>query len=278
MLSYRHAFHAGNPADVLKHIVLLQLLEYFNRKEKPYLVVDTHAGAGGYALDEGYALKNAEFAAGVGRLFALQDGPAALQDYLVAIRHFNSAGVLRFYPGSPLLARRMMREQDRLRLFELHPADAQLLMQRFRGDRQVRVEMTDGLAGLRAVLPPPSRRGLVLIDPSWEDRQDYLRVPEVLQDALKRFATGTYAVWYPLLSRSEAVRLPGALERLGGEWLRVELRTASPPADGFGMYGSGMFVLNPPWVLEEALRQVMPLLVGCLAGKEGGFSLQARLR
>lgn len=269
MLSYRHAFHAGNHADVLKHAVLVALLRYLNEKPKPYAYVDTHAGAGGYALAHGYAAKNAEYAGGVERLLAWAEAnplPPLLADYVDQVRAFNRGAALSHYPGSPGIARQLLRPHDRLWLFELHGSDARLLEKAFADDAaRCQIRRTDGFAGLKAVLPPSQRRGLTLIDPSYEDKRDYGRVVTALKEAQARFPTGCYAIWYPLLQRVEAHRLPGEVKRLGGQhWLHVSLRVNAPKADGFGMHGSGMLVLNPPWTLPQALHDSMPALVKAL--------------
>ncbi len=271
MLSYRHAFHAGNHADVLKHVIELQLLQYLNLKDKPYWMIDTHAGAGLYALDQGYAVKNAEYADGIARLWQRDDLPGPLADYVAAVRELNPDGALRVYPGSPWLAMQYMRQQDQLRLFELHPADSSLLRQNVPAtNRRVRIDVADGFSGLKALLPPPSRRGLVLIDPPYEDKQDYQRVSVVLRDALQRFETGIYAVWYPLLQRRESQLFAESLKRLPVQnWLNVSLTVHRPAADGFGMHGSGMFIINPPWTLPALLRTVMPYLVD-VTGQDAG--------
>jgi 23S rRNA (adenine2030-N6)-methyltransferase len=277
MLSYRHAFHAGNHADVLKHFVLMQLLQYLNQKDKPWWFIDTHAGAGLYALDQGYAAKNAEYESGIAGLWKRDDLPAALAEYVDLVRGLNPDGVLRLYPGSPWVAQQALRTEDRLRLFELHPADFKLLTDNFReAGRRVKVEQADGFTALKALLPPPSRRGLVLIDPSYEEKQDYQRVPAALVEALKRFETGIYAVWYPLLQRPESHQFAEKLKRLPVKsWLHVSLTVNTPAADGFGMHGSGMFVLNPPWTLHTTLKQVMPWLVRVLGQDAGAaFSLE----
>lgn len=279
MLSYRHGFHAGNHADVLKHFVLVQLLRQLTRKEKPLFVIDTHAGAGCYSLEHGYAVRKAEFASGIARLWSRRDLPAPLADYLEQVKVVNPDGQLRNYPGSPQLALQLTREQDRLRLFELHTNEGKALQEYCRGaGRRVSVVADDGFAGLRAVLPPPSRRGLVLIDPSYEHVSDYRAVPAAMRDALGRFATGTYAIWYPLLQRREAAELPGQLRRIAREdWLQVSLTVMRPPADGFGLHGSGVFVFNPPWHLEAALRAAMPVLVEALGlDDEAKYELQSQ--
>ncbi len=281
MLSYRHAFHAGNHADVLKHVVLIQLLHYLGQKDAPYMYVDTHAGAGAYALDTGYAAKNLEYETGIGRLWDRSDLPEALADYVKLVKDMNPSGKMRYYPGSPYCADKIAREQDRIRLFELHPSDSKILEENFRkveahaaaqGKRggargkRVMIHKGDGFAGLKSLLPPPSRRGLVLIDPPYEVKDDYRSVKDTLADALTRFATGTYAVWYPVLQRMEARQMPDKLKRLPGNgWLNVTLSISAPAPDGFGLYGSGMFVINPPWTLEPLLRELMPFLVKALA-------------
>lgn len=276
MLSYRHAFHAGNHADVLKHFVLVCLLRHLAQKDKPFWVIDTHAGAGAYGLDAGYAAKNAEFADGIGRLLAGADLPAALADYVDLVRGMNPDGRLNFYPGSPYLAAKLLRAQDRLRLFEMHPTDVDLLGKTFQADKRVIVTRGDGFAGLRALLPPPPRRALVLIDPSYEDKADYSRVVEALKDSLKRFPTGTYAIWYPQLARPEARRLPERLRALKDvAWLDAGLSVRKAAAGEPGMSGSGLFVVNPPWTLADTLRTGLPVLKSALAlDDNAGFHLE----
>jgi len=291
MLSYRHAFHAGNHADVLKHVVTIELLRYLGQKDTPVMYIDTHAGAGLYALDGAYAAKNAEYDSGIGRLWTRKGLPAPLARYVELIRALNPDGKMRYYPGSPYCADRVLRPQDRLRLFELHPSDGKILQDNFRkleadaaarGVRPARgtrvmIYKGDGFAGLKALLPPPSRRGLVLIDPPYEDKGDYRRVQETLRDALPRFATGSYAVWYPLLQRIESRQLPERLKRLpAASWLHATLSIGAPVPDGFGLRGSGMFILNPPWTLEAGLRELLPQLVELLGIDAGaGFTLES---
>lgn len=280
MLSYRHAFHAGNHADVLKHVVLIQLLRYLGQKDTPYMYVDTHAGAGVYALDTGYAAKSAECETGIARLWDRNDLPEAVAEYVQLVKGMNPSGKMRYYPGSPYCADQVARPEDRIRLFELHPSDSKLLEENFRkledhaaaqGQRpggrgkRVMINKGDGFDGLKALLPPPSRRGLVLIDPPYEVKDDYRRVRDTLVDALARFSTGTYAVWYPALQRMESRQLPDRLKRLPcNGWLDVTLSISGPTPDGFGLRSSGMFVINPPWTLEPMLRQIMPYLVKVL--------------
>lgn len=278
MLSYRHAFHAGNHADVLKHLVLVQLIDYLKQKDKPFWVIDTHAGAGLYALDAGHATQLAEHEGGIARLWARDDLPPAVAAYVDAVRPLNPKGLLTAYPGSPWIAYQRLRTNDRLRLFELHSTDIVTLADNFReAGRQVQVTHGDGLGGLKALLPPPPRRALTLIDPSYEVAADYRGVVKTLEDALKRFSTGIYAVWYPLLARPEARALPEKLKALGAtSWLNATLTVRRQPPATYGMPGSGMFVLNPPWTLEATLRETLPWLAKALAEDAGaGFTLEA---
>ena len=271
MLSYRHAFHAGNHADVLKHTIELMLLRYLNQKDKPWWYVDSHAGAGCYELTSGYAAKNAEYESGIARLWSRTDLPPAVADYVELVKSLNPDGQLRLYPGSPLIALQAMRADDRLRLFELHPSDSKLLQENFAdaGKRAV-IQQTDGFAGLKSVLPPPPRRALVLIDPPFEDKSDYQTVISALQEALKRFATGIYAIWYPHLQRHEVNELTARLKNLPVKsWLHAGINVQTPSTDGFGMHGSSMFILNPPWTLEQDLRGVLPWLTPVLAQDAG---------
>lgn len=279
MLSYRHAFHAGNHADVLKHLVLASVCRHLGQKDAPFWYVDTHAGAGRYALESGHATKLAEFQTGIGKLWLRRDLPPAVAEYVELVRGLNPDGKLRHYPGSPWLAAKLLRPQDRLRLFELHSTDVRLLQEAFKGaGRQVTITAGDGFAGLKAVLPPPPRRAVVLIDPSYELRSDYADVRNGLAEALKRFSTGTYAVWYPQLAKPESRQLPARLKALPVKnWLHATLSVGKPSLAGFGMYGSGMFVINPPWTLADTLHETLPWLVEIL-GQDGGgkFTLETQ--
>lgn len=279
MLSYRHAFHAGNHADVLKHAVVVQLLSYLGNKDKAYWYIDTHAGAGAYALREGYATKTAEFETGIGKLWGRKDLPPVLAEYVDEVAALNPDGELRFYPGSPYLAWRLMREQDRMRLFELHSTEIDVLRHRFRdAGRRVMLYDGDGFEGIKALLPPPPRRALVLIDPSFEDKRDYARTLTCVEESLKRFATGTYAVWYPQVTRLESQRFPEQLKRLQEKnWLHVSLTVSKPPEGGFGLFGSGMFVFNPPYTLAAAMKETLPWLVKTLGQDQNAqFKVEAR--
>lgn len=279
MLSYRHAFHAGNHADVLKHAVTVQLLNHLGKKDKAFWYIDTHAGAGAYALREGYATKNAEYDTGIGKLWNRTDLPAMLAEYVDEVSALNPDGHLRFYPGSPYLAWRLMREQDRMRLFELHTTEIDVLRHRFRdAGRRVMIYPGDGFDGIKALLPPPPRRALVLIDPSFEDKRDYSRTIKCVTESLERFSTGTYAIWYPQVTRPESQRFPEQLKRIQEKsWLHVSLSVSHPPKDGFGLFGSGMFILNPPYTLAAELKETMPFLVKTLGLDDGAqFKIESR--
>lgn len=275
MFSYRHAFHAGNHADVLKHVVLVQLLRHLATKDSAFWVIDTHAGAGVYALDGEWANKRGEYADGIGRLWKLAHVPEPVADYLAIVRSMNPDGQLRRYPGSPLIALNLMRAQDRLRLFELHPNEHLVLAKTIEdagrdARRRTLVDAADGFTKVQSVLPPPPRRGLVLIDPSYEDKLDYRRVGSTLRDALTRFATGCYAIWYPQVRRREPAELVRKLTRMPGtRWLHVSLAVRAPSPDGLGLHGSGMFVVNPPWTLEAAMRASLPWLSDVLGQDDG---------
>ena len=267
MLSYRHAFHAGNHADVLKHYVLSLVLDYMNQKDKPYWYIDTHAGAGMYTLDSDFAQKNAEFETGIARIVDEKNLPATLENYIDLIRKHNQNNQLQLYPGSPAIARHYLRADDKMRLFELHPNDFKLLTETFKyQSRQTRIEMQNGFIGLKACLPPPCKRAAVLIDPPYELKDDYRRVADCIKDGLNRFATGTYLVWYPLLQRPEPLQMLEKLKQLNADsWLNVTLSVQAPSAEGFGMHGSGMFIANPPWILPATLNESMPVLTKLLA-------------
>ncbi len=280
MFSYRHAFHAGNHADVLKHAVLVHILDYFNNKDNPYWVIDTHAGAGIYDLRSDWATKNGEFTDGLDRLLSAKDLPPVLQRYVEAVAHFNPDGLANFYPGSPWLALSALRSGDRLRLFEMHPSEADALRHNLQAHggsapRLATVYEADGFKGLKGQLPPAPRRGITIIDPSYEDKHDYRNTLQALNEGLKRFATGCYAIWYPQVQRREANELVRSLERLQVPWVHASLTVCKPAADGFGLHGSGMFVVNPPWTLYGALEPAMPWLAQHLKQDErASFTLK----
>ena len=267
MLAYRHAFHAGNHADVLKHLVLAEVLHHMGHKPKPYTVVDTHAGAGGYSLEGRYAGKRLEYESGIGALWDAPEGlPEALLRYLALVRDFNGGpgSTLTQYPGSPAIAQALMRPGDPLHLYELHPTDERILRS-FVGTRpNTLVHMADGFAHLARELPTPSRRGVVLIDPSYELKGDYGKVVAAVREAMARFAQAVVIVWYPRIQWVEAVQLPkrlrGAAALAPKGWLDAQITVAAADERGFGMMGSGVFVINPPHPLQATLQECLPVL------------------
>ncbi|HUH39101.1 MAG TPA: 23S rRNA (adenine(2030)-N(6))-methyltransferase RlmJ [Spongiibacteraceae bacterium] len=274
MLSYRHGFHAGNPADVLKHAVLALCLDYLTRKDKPMLLVDTHAGAGSYQLDSSYAQKTGEYRTGIGRLWGRDDLPATLQPYMDAVRGVNAGLALNYYPGSPMIANHYLRPQDRAVCFELHPADADKLQRRLASHRNWQLRREDGLANLKSLLPPRERRGLVLIDPSYEVKRDYYSVIDCLREAHQRFATGTYLLWYPVLKRDQVTQLVRRFSALGAPDSWVAELCLSADSEGLGMTGSGLLMINPPWSLAEQLESLLPWLQGALGSADGSVRLE----
>ena len=259
MLSYRHAFHAGNYADVLKHLVQVEILRYLHQKDKPFVYIDTHAGAGLYALDSAAAEKTAEYRDGIGRLQGC-DWPA-LQPYLNVVAQLSERdGQSNLYPGSPAIAQSLLRPQDRAQLYELHPSDHALLSELMQRDRRIRVQQSDGFQGLIASLPPAERRGLVLIDPPYEIKSDYDTVVSTLVKAHKRFATGIYALWYPVVERARIDKLEQALRHSGIPRIQLFELGLSADTDERGMTSAGMIVINPPWKLEAQMNNVLPWL------------------
>ena len=276
MFAYRHAFHAGNHADVLKHIALVSSLGLLKKKETPFLVIDTHAGAGLYTLHSPLVRDKAEWSSGIGRLWPSSEWPEPIAHYMDVVRAFNKSGRLTHYPGSPLITQMLLRDDDRLRAFELHPSDIGPLQAALRGrPRQLKAERKDGFQQLRALLPPPTRRGLVLIDPPYEMRADYGQVVKALRESLTRFATGVYMIWYPIIARYQVERL---LRHLAScpihEVLHAQLSVRSALRDGLGLQGSGVVVVNPPFGLADELAAALPVLAKALGqDKTAGYRL-----
>lgn len=273
-MNYRHAYHAGNFADVVKHVVLTRLLEYLKQKDKAFRVVDTHAGIGRYDLSSVEAQKTGEWQGGIGRLIdaSFDAGAGALlAPYLEAVRSLNPVDGVKKYPGSPLLARHLLRKQDRLSAIELHPKDAARLKAEFAGDFQVRVMELDGWLALGAHLPPKEKRGLVLIDPPFEEEGEFGRLVDGLIRAHRRWPGGIYALWYPVKDRKAVIAFRKALKQSGIPKIldiEFEIRPASlePSLDG-----SGMVVVNPPFTLEGELRTVLPALHKLLAVEKPAY-------
>lgn len=262
MLSYRHAYHAGNFADVIKHVTLVAILEALARKDKPFYVQDSHAGRGSYSLTTAEATRHSEFADGIGRIWQSTDAPPTIARYLELVRACNhDPAQLRHYPGSPVISQTLLRDRDRLLLTELHPADHARLAERFKSDRRVQVHREDAYHGLKAWLPPQERRGLVLIDPAFERKDEYQRVIEALQTAYARWATGVYAIWYPVMSRELQ---QGLLDACTGTGIRKLLHAEFLVQDiayTMKFVGCGMLIINPPWQLEQTLTECLDWLL-----------------
>ena len=271
-MNYRHAFHAGNHADVLKHVVLLGVLEALERKQAPFFVLDTHAGRGQYLLQGEQSDRTGEARGGIFRLFVLRGLPPLVQHYLRRVQADNPVGALVNYPGSPLLAAQAMRAQDRLVACELQPDEARALGHLFERDGRVQVLARDGYGAVKALLPPKERRGVVLIDPPYEAQDDeFPRILESLRDGLERWPTGIFAVWYPIKRRRSVLpflRKAAALPVKSSLVAEVMVR---PDDSSLRLNGSGMLVLNPPWKLDLALAQALPELAK-LMGEDGASS------
>jgi 23S rRNA (adenine2030-N6)-methyltransferase len=271
-MNYRHAYHAGNFADVLKHAVLALVIEYLKRKPGAFRVIDTHAGIGAYDLAGAEAVKTGEWHDGIARLWQ-QPIPADISEllapYFESIRSVNGDGSLRSYPGSPFIARALMRAQDKLVVNELHPEDHQVLAAHMRGDSRVKVTHIDGWVALRSLLPPKERRGVVLVDPPFEAEGERQRLVSGLKDGLKRFANGIYLLWYPIKELGPAATLKGDVAALGaGKLLCAEL-FVHRPGDAQRLNGSGLLIINPPYQLDRHLSLLLPFLVERLAQSAG---------
>ncbi|MFD1746130.1 23S rRNA (adenine(2030)-N(6))-methyltransferase RlmJ [Rhizobium helianthi] len=267
-MNYRHIYHAGNFADVLKHAVLALLIRYMQKKDKAFRVLDTHAGIGLYDLSSEEAQKTGEWRDGIGRLLEADldsQVAAILEPYLSAVRELNPQGGITFYPGSPKLARMLFRPQDRLAAMELHPDDYRRLSRVFEGDFQVRVTELDGWLSLGAHLPPKEKRGIVLVDPPFEIDGEYKRLVEGLATAYRRFPGGTYCLWYPLKKGAPIKQFHEALQALDiPKMLCAELSVKSE-RDTTGLSGSGLIIVNPPFTLKDELHRLLPVLKDALA-------------
>lgn len=269
LLSYRHGYHAGNFADVLKHLVQIECLQHIVKKEKPFTYIDTHAGAGLYSLESEQALKLQEYRRGIGALYG--STLPQLARYLEVVKRFNQDSTLRYYPGSALIAEHFLRPQDSARLYELHSTDWRILNDHCQSAKRISVHHDDGLKNLPGLLPPPSRRALVLIDPSYEVKSDYEEVPKAVASAYRKFSTGIYAIWYPVVQRSWVQQLEQRLAKAGiKDILRFELGLMEDD-HGRGMTSSGMIVINPPWTLFARMQELLPQLSNILAGAAGNY-------
>ena len=270
MLSYRHSYHAGNHADVLKHIVLTLCINALKEKEKPFLYLDTHSGAGRYLLQSEHAEKTGEFLSGINLIWQQSDTPELLNTYLSVLKRYNPFDNLKYYLGSPLIAKQLLREQDKLNLTELHPTDYPLLRQEFSKDKRAKVLREDGFAQLKSKLPPESRRGIILIDPSYEIKDDYQKIPKALLEAYKRFATGIYLIWYPVVSRTQTQKMIDEIVNLGIKKISQFEFAIKPDNNQKGMTASGMIVINPPWKLQQQMQTIMPWLKNTLDTEKMG--------
>ena len=270
MLSYQHGYHAGGHADVLKHTVLTALLARLVAKDKPLRYIETHAGAGSYDLRSATARKNREHDTGVGKLWGARDAPSAVARWLGLVERCNTGREIKRYPGSPWLARESLRPIDKLFLYEMHPAEHRALVRATEGDRRVKVSREDGLLGCIGLVPPPDKRALLFIDPSYEIDNEHRQVIDAAAKVLKRLATTVIAIWYPVIERHWVDRYERALRAaFRAELALYELCVARPGERGLA--GSGMFVVNPPWQLDDELREALPWLAARL-GQDGAGS------
>ena len=272
-MNYRHAFHAGNHADVLKHYVLSRLIALLSRKEAPFAYLDSHAGVGLYDLQGDQASRTGEWLQGIARLWQAEDVPDQLVDYLEVIRAMNPDGVLRHYPGSPELARMLTREQDRLHLNEKHPEDGRLLKENMHGDRRVAVHLGEGWHVPRALLPTREKRVLLLIDPPFEQADELERCVQALNEAIGRMRQAVVAIWYPIKELGQLRRFYRDLEKSNApKLLRIELYV-HPADDAQRLNGSGLVISNPPWGLEDELKQILPWLTTLLGQSQAGWRM-----
>lgn len=272
-MNYRHAFHAGNFADVVKHVILTRILAYLMRKDAAFRVIDTHAGLGIYDLFGDQAERTGEWQDGIGRLIHVklpQQVEELVTPYLDAVRAQNPDGTLRYYPGSPFITRHMLRAQDRLMGFELHAMDAERLRENFAGDFQTRITQIDAWKIFGTHLPPREKRGLVLVDPPFEEKGEFSRMVKSLVQGHQRWPGGTYAYWYPIKEPGEVDAYIKALKATGiPKILRIEL-TIRPASTPPRLHGTGMVVVNPPYVLEGEMRTVLPMLAELLSDEARG--------
>lgn len=273
-MNYRHAFHAGNHADVFKHIVLTRLIALMSRKEQPFAYIDTHAGLGLYDLRGDQATRTGEWLEGIARLWQATDRPALTDDYVKVINRLNAEGELRYYPGSPELARRLMRQQDRVLLNEKHPDDGQLLKDNMKKDPRVAVHLGEGWHVPRALLPVAEKRAVMLIDPPFEQLDELQRCAKAMKETIGRMRQTVAAIWYPIKDDARALkRFYQELTSSGApKLLRVEL-LVHPLDTPQSLNGSGLVISNPPWGLEEELNTLMPWLANLLGQSQGGWKM-----
>lgn len=270
MLSYRHSFHAGNPADIIKHLVLAQVLEYMTKKDKPFDYIDTHSGAGFFELAGADSQKTQEYLDGIGKLWHYQGQNQAILDFVELVKGMNE-GSLAFYPGSPKVAEQFLRRQDKGWFFELHPQDLALLEKNTQHKKSLRVKGEDGFKGLQGLVPPASRRACVLMDPPYEIKTDYQYAVKMIIKAHKKFSSGTYMIWYPVVDRERIDLMEQTLKESGVRNIQLFELATSADTDVHGMTASGMMIINPPWTLKKTMDEVLPELVDLLSDEDGFF-------
>jgi len=271
MLSYRHSYHAGNFADVLKHCVLVHSLNYLKNKEKPFAYIDTHAGAGNYSLRSAQSEKTQEYQQGIAKIWQNNNEPDELAAYLDSIKAFNPTEQLEYYPGSPMIAGHLLRSQDRMFLYELHSTEVNILRTAMKKEKRVQIFQQDGFSDSLRLLPPQQRRGLILIDPSYEIKTEYQQVIKTLTTMYQRFAMGTYMLWYPVIERARIEKMETAIQ--ASTLRNVQLFELGQKQDSsvLGMTASGMIVINPPWTLKAEMEIVLPYLSKKLGVNQQGY-------
>lgn len=273
-MNYRHIYHAGNFADVFKHIMLMLALDYLKQKDKPFFALDTHAGIGLYDLQSAEALKTGEAAAGIGKLWGRADAPEDVKKYLALIKKFYDGKELKLYPGSPLIMQEMLRGGDRMTVNELHPEDNKTLRKNMGHDRRVRVENMDGYTLMKSALPPHERRGLVLCDPPFEVTNEFDLMLKGLEEAHERWATGLYMFWYPVKDAAAVKRFHAGLATSGIPKITIIEFLRQKPVNKEVFSGSGLAVVNPPWTLTERAGTILPWLVDVLTDGRGYFEIK----
>ena len=273
MLSYRHAYHAGNFADVLKHCVLTLTLDYLTRKEKGFSYIDSHSGAGMYQLSNEYAQKTGEYKDGIEKIINDQHAPLPLIPYLSLIRELNQDDSLTLYPGSPGIAKQILRRQDAAHLFELHSTEINHLTEYCQRWRKARVNQSDGYKGALGQWPPPTRRAVVLIDPPYELKEDYRKAVETIVKGYAKFTSGTYILWYPVVTRDYVENMQKQFKESNiKNLLKIEF-CLKPDSPEYGMTGTGLFIVNPPWQLSEQLSEILPYLKSTLGNNKSTFTI-----
>lgn len=262
MLSYRHGYHAGNAADVLKHFILIYVLDYIKKKDKAFIFIDSHAGAGKYLISDPYMQKNKEYLQGIEKILQLKNDNIFLKKYLDLIKSFNLNSDLKIYPGSCFLAARSLRLNDNLYFFELHPKEFLNLKKNFENDSRVIIENRDSYQRLNKLLPPKEKRAVILIDPSYELKDEYEKVSEMLSDCYKKFPLGVYIIWYPVLKNKKSEKfIFDVLKKKYKNLSHVEMITDNSNS---GMQGSGLFILNCPWSIENDIKKSLETIFDCL--------------